>query len=205
MQDITIQCPLPGCTDTVQKSLAMLHVRHQHPELAKLKETVTCPKCQRRLLGANYPKHYIIHFPSYTCPYGCGGALARITVAERRRHYYTCPVFRRTGISWEEADARAIENSAIPMPMKPVYEARRRRPKTDSETAPAVHEEPRVQLEPDSEDDYDPATYYSQASSTPAPVLNDDAETDSGDEDSRSDTSVEMSDAKIWSLDGKYE
>lgn len=107
--DLEMPCPLPGCTEVVQKSDAMQHARHVHPELTKSKERVACPKCALALQGENYAKHYVSHFPSYVCPYGCGMPLSRVTVSDRKRHYSSCRTRLQTGLAWEEADALAMQ------------------------------------------------------------------------------------------------
>ncbi|GJE89106.1 hypothetical protein PsYK624_051980 [Phanerochaete sordida] len=101
--DLSIPCPLAGCNTRVLKSSAMMHARHAHGDLARPHADAVCPKCGQALRGENFPKHFVSHFPSYRCPYGCGALMARVTAAERRRHYQSCRS-AAPGVAWEEAD-----------------------------------------------------------------------------------------------------
>ena len=199
-QDVVMECALPGCTDIVAKTRAMLHVRRRHPELAELRKTVTCPKCNKTLLGNSYPKHYVSHFPSYECPYGCGAPLARITVSERKRHYLSCGMSRQTGLTWEQADAIALRNGELPIPMKGT-DAEGRRKKREPKAKPVV-EQPE-ELDYESEEECLPPMRLASSILARAPP-GDRAESEPHSDDSESDSSVEMGDAEIWNLDGKY-
>ncbi|EKM52455.1 uncharacterized protein PHACADRAFT_260854 [Phanerochaete carnosa HHB-10118-sp] len=195
--DFEMPCPLPGCTEVVRRSAAIHHVRRMHPELTKRKERVACPKCTQALQGENYTRHYVAHFPSYVCPYGCGASLSRVTVSERKRHYSGCGIRLRTGLTWEEADALAMQNESLPVSKKTNREGGSRTMKQYVETTegPVAVED----LEAESEEEcLSTFVKRKQRQSAPAsePAPEGIVESESDVDDSQGDTSVEMNDAK---------